>query len=196
MINLPAVCKKCGLTFPSGIAIGNNCSSSSFKDNKTSCPQCGSISDILDCTTDTEGKLHFSKSAYEVLSNPAVANDTLEKLKVIIATQQKSETKSAKTVIETIKKEIPELDGLTNLLTPQNAGEFYSMLGFILTLILFIQAMRSANKQPNTTVINNYYGAPDYEQAAYQATYESGGLKRKDICPCGSGKKFKNCHGD
>jgi len=30
---------------------------------------------------------------------------------------------------------------------------------------------------------------------AYQAAYEQSRVKRKDSCPCGSGKKFKNGHG-
>jgi uncharacterized protein YchJ len=195
VVNLPAVCKKCGLTFGSGIEI-TNCTNSSFTSNTSKCPNCGSIAEILDCTTDHTGNIHFAKSAYDVLTNPAVAFDTLERLKGIISQQQKVEKKDAKNIVKTIQLEVPELSELTHLLVPSNAGEFYSMLGFLLTLIIFIQTMRSSNKEPNTTVINNYYGASNPESSAYEAAHKSGGLKRKDLCPCGSGKKFKNCHGE
>ncbi|WP_298444728.1 SEC-C domain-containing protein [uncultured Ferrimonas sp.] len=151
---------------------------------------------MLDATTDSSSNLHFAKSAFNVLSSPVVANDTLDKLKIIIAEQQKSEKKETDDFIKTIELEVPELSGLSNLIVPTNAGEFYSMLGFLLTLILFIQTMRASNKQPEPTIINNYYGSQDPEKSAYEAAHKSGGLKRKELCPCGSGKKFKNCHGD
>lgn len=195
MVNLPAVCKKCGFSFGSGIVI-ENCSNSTFTGNTSQCPKCGGVAEILDCTTDSSGNLHFAKSAFNVLSSPAVAYDTLDKLKVIIVEQQKTEKKEAGDFIKAIELEVPELSDLTNLIVPANPSDFYSMLGFLLTLVLFIQTMRSSNKQPEATIINNYYGSQDSEKSAYEAAHKSGGLNRKDLCPCGSGKKFKNCHGD
>jgi len=55
--------------------------------------------------------------------------------------------------------------------------------------------MRSSLKEPNPTIINNFYNSCTPENEAYKAAYAQSGIKRKDLCPCGSGKKFKNCHG-
>ena len=195
MVNLPAVCRSCGLTFGSGIVVENT-RNSAFYGNTAECPNCGSMAEILDATTDDQGRLHFSKSAYDVLNSPAVDPTTLEKLKKIVARQQKAQKPSKKALVEEIKQEAPEASGLADLLVPTNAGEFYAFLGFLIALIMFLQTMRNANKKSDSTVINNFFYASEPEKAAFFAAYRQGGLKRKDPCPCGSGKKFKNCHGD
>jgi len=194
MVNLPAVCRSCGFTFGSGIVV-ENCANSSFYGNTSRCPKCGSVAEILDATTDESGTLSFSQSAYNVLTSPAVSPDTLDRLKFLVAQQQKEDLAKLQEFIREIEVELPELSTLKDLLVPKNAGEFYGMLGFILTLIVFIQTMRASKKQPVPTVVNNYYGYGDPEEAAYLAAHQAGGLKRKALCPCGSGKKFKNCHG-
>lgn len=204
MVNLPAVCGKCGCTFGSGFVMVG-CRNSSFTGNKSQCPKCGYMASVLDGHTDSQGKLHFAKSAYNILASPSVAPNTLVKLKSIIAQQQQkeqqqeeqqSENEEVASFVEMIQSEIPELSGLKDLFVPSNAGEFYGMLSFILALIVFIQTMSFFNKQPTPTIINNYYGSDgDPEKSGYEAAHKSGALKRKSLCPCGSGKKFKNCHG-
>ena len=194
MVNLPAVCKNCGCTFGSGIVV-ENCSNSSFIGNKAKCPKCGHMADILDATTDSQGNLHFSKSAFKVLNSPAVDSTTLEKLKTIIAKQQKTEKPHKENLIQSIRDETPEISELAELLTPTNAGEFYGLLSFLIALIIFIQTMRNSSKEPAPVIINNFNGAGCSEETIYNAGYQAGALRRKSPCPCGSGKKYKNCHG-
>lgn len=167
-----------------------------FVVTELSATNCGGMAEILDATTDDQDRLHFSKSAYDVLNSPAVDPSTLEKLKSIIAKQQKAKKPSKKALAEEIRQETPEASGLADLLVPTNAGEFYAFLGFLLALITFLQMMRGSNRKAGSTVINNFYYSAEPETAAFYAAYRQGGLKRKDPCPCGSGKKFKNCHGD
>lgn len=195
MINLPAVCRNCGLTFNSGIVI-DKALSSSFVGNKSQCPQCGNMAEILDATTDDQGNLHFSKTAYDVLSSPAVDPATLEKLKKIIFQQQNKGKPSKEEFIKAIQVEVPELSGLADILVPTNPSELYGLLTFILTLVMFLQAIPESEKAVDPIVINNFYGTENPEASAYNAAYQSGALRRKDPCPCGSGKKFKNCHGN
>ena len=81
-------------------------------------------------------------------------------------------------------------------MVPTNPGEFYGLLTFILTLVMFLQLIGGSKKAVDPVIINNFYGNENPEISAYNAAYQSGALRRKDPCPCGSGKKFKNCHGN
>lgn len=191
MTDVPAFCNNCGYIFHSGFAIGPN---SVVSDCLTKCPKCGNAVDV-NATTDSKGNLQlFSKTAFRVLTGVAVPTQDLDKFKSIIKNNTKERTDKSE-FIETIRQELPELDEITNLLVPTNAGEFYSFLSFLLALITFVILMRGSSKEPSPTIINNFYGAKDPEGEAYKAAYEQSGIKRKDTCPCGSGKKFKNCHG-
>ena len=192
MVNFPAVCEECGFTFSSGISGEKRVT---VIGSTTQCPKCGSVAKILDASVDSSGHLHFAQSAYNILRGAAVNPKTIEKLKEIIQQHRESTQPEAKSFIESIESEIPELNELSKYVVPANAGEFYAMLTFLLTIIIFIQTMKGDTKESGATLINNYYGASDPESAGYRAAFQQGGLKRKSPCPCGSGKKYKNCHG-
>ena len=191
MTDVPALCNSCGFVFHSGFSIGAN---STVSNCLTKCPKCGSTVDI-NAHTDSKGNLQlFSITAFRVLTSTAVPTQELDKFKSLIKGNTKEKKEKAE-FIETIKQELPELEEITNLLVPTNTGEFYSFLSFLLALITFVILMRGSSKQPNPTIINNFYNTNNPEGEAYKAAYEQSGIKRKDPCPCGSGKKFKNCHG-
>ena len=151
----------------------------------------------INAKTDEKGNLHlFSNTAFRVLSSAAISQHELFQLKAMVKEQiAKKEDSQENQFIESIQQNLPDLDEITNLLTPTNAGEFYGFLSFLLALVTFIILMRGSSKQASPTIINNFYGTTNPEADAYRAAYEQSGIKRKDLCPCGSGKKFKNCHG-
>ncbi|WAK01274.1 SEC-C metal-binding domain-containing protein [Methylobacter sp. YRD-M1] len=203
MVDIPAHCNNCGHSFYSGYSVeGRN---SLVSNCKTQCPKCGSMVDV-NAATDNEGNLHllFARTAFHVLSSQALQPQDLTKFKTCllkskttekaVKTTEKTEQEKTK-FIETIQQELPEFDEITKLLKPTNAGEFYGLLSFLLALVTFMMLMRGSNKEPSPVIINNFYNTKDPENEAYKAAYEQSGIKRKDSCPCGSGKKFKNCHG-
>lgn len=191
MADVPAFCNSCGYAFHSGFAIGPN---STVSNCMTQCPKCGNMVDV-NAKTDSKGNLHlFSKTAFRVLTSAAIPTQELNNFKSLIKSSKIEETDKSE-FIETIRQELPELDEIANLLVPTNAGEFYSFLSFLLALITFVILMRGSSKEPSPTIINNFYNSSNPEYEAYKAAYEQSGIKRKDLCPCGSGKKFKNCHG-
>ncbi|MGT2959002.1 preprotein translocase subunit SecA [Streptococcus bovimastitidis] len=55
------------------------------------------------------------------------------------------------------------------------------------------QERERASQHATTTATQNISAQTDNEQAQAAQVYEN--VKRNDPCPCGSGKKFKNCHG-
>jgi hypothetical protein len=192
--DLMAFCNKCGYSFHSGFSLGAN---STVSNCGSACPNCKNVV-TLNAQTDENGNFkNFSKLAFATLTAASFPIYDLEKLKDLIKVKpNKSDISSERELVEVIKQEIPELDELTNLLVPTNAGEFYGFLSFLLALVTFIIVMRGSNKEPSQTIINNFYGASEPENEAYKAAYEQSAIKRKDLCPCGSGKKFKNCHGE
>ena len=191
---ITVTCKKCGNNVNSGIYLGG-------RNNKISnclieCPYCMDMIP-LDAETDNEGDLHiFAKTAYMVLNTATLPTWELENLKELIKIQRSQQHIEQKDeFIETLRQELPDVEDITDLLVPTNAGEFYSFLGFLLALVTFVILMRGSSKESSPTVINNFYNCKNPESEAYSAAYEQSGIKRKDQCPCGSGKKFKNCHG-
>lgn len=97
------------------------------------------------------------------------------------------ETDNASTELtEHIDQVAPEFDWFKQYLVPSDAGELYGFLAFVLAFITWYQANFGERKKEPQTIINNYYGEMD--------PYK--GVGRNDKCPCGSGKKFKKCHGE
>ena len=158
------------------------------------CPKCKNRV-ALEAQTDSQGNIHqFSTTAFRVLTSSSLHPQELDKFKGLIKSSKVAKTEKSD-FIETIRQELPELDEITNLLVPTNAGEFYSFLNVLIALITFITLIRGSSSEPSPSVINNFYNTGDPEGEAYKAAHEQSGIKRKDSCPCGSGKKFKNCHG-
>ena len=53
------------------------------------------------------------------------------------------------------------------------------------------QERPQAERHISTTATRNIVA----QQADLPADLDVSQIKRNDLCPCGSGKKFKNCHG-
>jgi hypothetical protein len=101
----------------------------------------------------------------------------LADLKDVLTLAQK-EGSAPEVVAERAVQAAPELSTIRDLLIPKTPGDFYSLLALVIAFVTFLQSMKSGRPAP-TTVVNNFFG----------------GVRRKDPCPCQSGKKFRNCHG-
>ena len=55
------------------------------------------------------------------------------------------------------------------------------------------QERERVSPNARTTAAQNI--AAQSNQSSESSTQDYSHVKRNDLCPCGSGKKFKNCHG-
>ncbi len=196
MGNVPARCLRCGHVFNSPFGIGGR--NSFIIGCNTNCPKCGGEARVFDAHSDSEGNIHFYDTAFRVLSNPAIPVKSVESLQLLLhdsLPELKEGKKQQSELIETIQHNLPELDEVTKLLIPTDAGDFYSFASFLLGIATVIAALRRKNKNPQPTIINNFINTPNPEEVAYRIAHEYGALGRNSPCPCGSGKKFKKCHG-
>ena len=143
--DIPAFCE-CGHVFYSGISVSG--ANNVFSNCGSRCPKCGKMVTI-NAKTDEKGNLHlFSNTAFRVLSSAAISQHELFQLKAMVKEQiAKKEDSQENQFIESIQQNLPDLDEITNLLTPTNAGEFYGFLSFLLALVTFIILMRGSSKQ-------------------------------------------------
>lgn len=111
------------------------------------------------------------------------ATEKLTELKT--ALQEAQENQSPQTeVIALVEQLVPDLTAIKELLVPKGPGDFYGLLGFVVAFLAWMQSRKAAKQQPSV-IINNYFAAHDPFKNA----------KANDRCPCGSGKKYKKCHG-
>lgn len=111
------------------------------------------------------------------------ADEKLALLKGILTDAQKKQT-NHQDVIAHVEQVVPDLTAVKELLVPKTPGDFYGLLGFVVGFLAWLQS-RKQGKQKPAVVINNYFAANDPFK----------GVQRNDPCPCGSGKKYKKCHG-
>ena len=79
----------------------------------------------------------------------------------------------------------PELGWIDDLIVPTNPGELFTLLTFLLTFFIWWQGRKQKSTESPSVIVNNFFD----ENIKYK------GIKRNERCPCGSGKKFKYCHG-
>jgi hypothetical protein len=79
----------------------------------------------------------------------------------------------------------PELSWFEKYLVPSNAGETYALLGCILAFVTWYQTRPKKKPEEPKVIVNNYFFGTDPFKD----------IGRNDPCPCGSGSKFKHCHG-
>ncbi len=92
---------------------------------------------------------------------------------------------SSSDIVAEIEQRLPDLGWMRDLLVPTNAGEFYALLAFLIAFLVWFQTKKQATAQPASVVVNNFFQSHDPPRK----------VGRNDICPCGSGRKFKQCHG-
>lgn len=196
MVNLPAVCNKCGSIFPSGVAANGGVTITIMSSKSGPCPVCGGMGDIPD------GTYRVIENIIEVLSAPDRTIYELKRLSEILD-QAKKEEISKKELVEEAEKTIPKISSLLEWVIPKTREEKFEYGSrFIMAILgiatqLFISTM--INNQPveeirPETIINQTYEIQNYN------VYEKKPVKvekagRNDPCPCGSGAKYKMCHG-
>ncbi|MGG0719820.1 SEC-C metal-binding domain-containing protein [Robertmurraya massiliosenegalensis] len=208
MPHMPAVCNTCGTIFNSGIFVEN--SSVTLSGNKSGpCPSCGGWGHIPD------GVFNFIGNAIEVLSAPERTVKELQRFSEILQLAQKHET-TLEQIEEEIQEETPQLISILDLL-PRNREELRADLGiFITCLIMIIQIFLPSllEEEPtpkievnqvinhiyesteinNTNLINGQTTIPTNNQTIKNAPIRVEKIGRNELCPCGSGKKYKYCH--
>jgi hypothetical protein len=111
-------------------------------------------------------------------------------------------------VFETAKKEIleiaPELDAVKSLpfftvdRTMNIVGLIIAALGLVIAYMSLPPSEQVATEKPTiekTIITNNYYQAPALGAPKSDNKKLNNRVSRNEPCPCGSGKKFKKCHG-
>jgi hypothetical protein len=187
MVIVPAFCDTCGTAFPSGFAADNSKNIQFHNVRSGPCPKCGGMGHVL------EGAFNFIGNTIEVINASTRTRADLTRLQVLIR-KAKTAPEPGPT-LSNIQSEFPEFAGLLSVL-PQNRADLYQFLGLILTLLTFLQTCKS-KPEPSPTIINNIFNN-------YYATSQSADkvtptrktkIGRNELCPCGSGVKFKKCHG-
>jgi uncharacterized protein YchJ len=84
-----------------------------------------------------------------------------------------------------VAAELPDFEWLKTYLVPTDAGEFYALLGVLIAFLAFFKSSRPTRGVSPKVTVNNFLAASDPFRHA----------ERNGLCPCGSGQKFKQCHG-
>ncbi|TCV17151.1 SEC-C motif-containing protein [Sphingobacterium alimentarium] len=78
---------------------------------------------------------------------------------------------------------------------PKNSGEWAGWLSLVTTIVFGILGYLQNNQTTNTIVILNNVGNTEVVVPKVIPDTSRRVVGRNDSCPCGSSKKFKNCHG-
>jgi hypothetical protein len=192
---VPAVCDTCGAIFSSGISIENSTHITFAGSTAGPCPNCGARGHIPD------GTYNFTQDTIELLRGPDRTVSDLERLAQILR-EARQRRASVDEVKETIQQEAPNLSTLADLL-PQTRSELYGFIQIVLAaiaLVLTQAAAQNVDIQDVDIDVNQVIGIT-IEQQTRQPNIqpqqqEISKVGRNDPCPCGSGKKYKRCHGD
>lgn len=199
MRQIPAKCGFCGYLFPSGYGFDPNGTGveASMKgwENapvSTVCPMCGRRRGRV-----LAGEFEFVKDTMKFLSGPESTVKDLERLAAFLRDAQESNA-TADEIRERADKEAPEVSSLIKRLLADKPArmELAVWLAIVSTLIVPpIEAGISAitgSSEPSQVI---------YETNNYNVTIQApptdrvDKVGRNDPCPCGSGNKFKKCHG-
>jgi len=79
VVLVPAHCNACGLDFqPRAIAVANGATNITFTGNRTNCPRCGGVAQLMD------GTFSVKDDRFEILSAPSVTREMLARLQLLI----------------------------------------------------------------------------------------------------------------
>ena len=193
MPNMPAFCGSCGLVFPSGIVIENS-TGISLSGVGARCPRCGGIGSVPD------GIYNVLGQTVQLLAGPGRTSEQLLRLKstLEIARDQQQETEEVR---KAVLAAAPELTGLASAM-PTTRTELYAFITVVLTLLALLVSAYGAFKPngPSQSEIDAMVqkaltgSAPQSPPTVKkQEKQKKGQVGRNELCPCGSGKKFKRC---
>jgi hypothetical protein len=201
MPSFPAICQNCGLFFPSGFQVGKGVR---LTGNRAECPRCGSLATVPDGGLDAEGNFFFVNQVYRVLNGPAVTPADLHRL-VAILNQARVQQAEPEQVVEQIQREAPALAGIAKVIVPQDPAAFWQMVGAVsvIAMALLSRSPEQPTQSPppradtpagQVVTIPQHASPPIIVPKVPVKAERTAG--RNDPCPCGSGKKYKHCHGD
>lgn len=210
MALVPVICDNCGASFLAPNIIGGDVGATAqiiFSGNNRvgPCPSCGEMGRIPNGTYNLVGDaLTFlqgpDKSVQELTEFAKVLQDALGR------------GESDDEIVEMIRRETPEFSSLiTNFrsfLASKEGQGLAQWLAVLLAAVLLVIELKTSGstesvgpEQVFNYTENNYYiiqQAPATEQVPtvekQPRRVEKTG--RNDPCPCGSGKKYKKCHGN
>ncbi len=161
------LCGSCSTVIAHGMVAGQ------MQDLVVKCKECSAYCAILDIPKLESFVLKLNKAGIPTEKVPVFQS--------LIRSAIENDTSSEELAVQ-IVKEIPQLDWIEDYLVPSNAGDVYAFLAFVLALLTWYQGR---DKKPEKVVIKNYF----------KGTNASSKVKRNDKCPCGSGRKYRKCHG-
>lgn len=191
MTRVPALCDRCNTFFPGPLEFDNSTNIAFTNVSVGPCPRCGGSGHIPD------GTYNFIDNAIEFLSGPSRSRSDLARLATILRAARDRGT-SAEEVREQVRTEVPELASLTDIL-PQTRSELYAFIAVIVAILTLLLNENSSGHAPKIE-INHIFNqitqtmprpqkqVPRAEPVPHQE------VGRNDLCPCGSGKKYKKCH--
>lgn len=190
---LPAACDDCGLVFLPNAMRAENGGRIYIADEANvtiECPRCG-------------GTGRFSAGLYEataeglrVIATSAKSADSLERLRRLLE-DARAKHSSREAVAEAIEQDAPEFAALAALVRRLRGVPIIAWITLALAIVGLQLAMSTDQqlKDIDSTVnrILQQVSQPEVPTPAIQAAPRVG---RNDPCPCGSGKKYKRCHGN
>jgi hypothetical protein len=195
---MQAICDSCGIAFRTNFIGGFG--AFQMKDCRAGpCPSCGGWGTIPDGTY----QIAADRIIAFVRSSSYSANER-ERLAEVLRQAQIAKASAAETA-DAIERASPRFSSIAREFrkTPMAAlGGVAAVLGLVIAGIGLLKGEGSTTVQNNTTIINNYVAAEPMNRRAHDATAKKQRPLRaekkpgrNDPCPCGSGKKYKNCHG-
>lgn len=205
MANIPAICSTCGTVFPSSFSISGR---ANFKGCRSGpCPKCGGIGDIID------GSYQIIGDAVRMIVSSLRSHAQVEQLQAVLRKAQQEQT-SPKAVPEKIRAESSEFGAIASwintYLVPKNAGEFWTAIGAIGTVLALLYTLSVASPNSTENALSDKQIDMLVEQAVTSALAQTQDASRSavksktiskrknktgrnDPCPCESGKKYKMC---
>lgn len=196
---LPAVCPRDGAVFGSGFAVGGEGSVTMQGGKAGPCPVCGGWGEVPD------GFYKLLGDTLEVVASSGYSRAQIGRVIKILEGVRTGEP-DPDHVAEALKAEAPEIANVVSrLLKPKNAGEFYALIAVLLMVLTILHGeLATSPKAPSPTAEmiakaitevqqNPRATVPPQSAPAPPAPPIRPG--RNDPCPCGSGLKFKRCHG-
>lgn len=207
MQQMPAACGNCGYLYPSGYYFdpgdtGVRTSVTVFEHLPVTipCPMCGRHkSSIL------ASEYQLVESMMKFLQAPERTTQQRERLGALLR-EARERGESADKIKERASREAPELSALVGRLLGYRPASM-ELATRLALLTNTLDKLSAANENGSTSrlepseviydSVNEYnittVQAPSAAEEEQSPTTKIG---RNDPCPCGSGKKFKKCHGD
>ncbi len=200
MQQMPAACGSCGYLYPSGYyfdlgGTGIGASAAVFENAQVTvpCPMCGRHRGSV-----LANEYVFVKHTITLLQAPERTAEEREQIEALLHKAREEHVESVAEIQERADREAPEPSALIGkLLAEKPADMKVATCSILLTNTLgklaAIKGNGSTNELEPSEVV--YDSVNEYNVTTVQAPSATK-VGRNDPCPCGSGKKFKKCHGD